>query len=148
MSRLPKPRIQSAYTTCPPAIARTGRPSGARMKTPFASAPAGLLGAPKRPASSPATGMRSLPRSEENGPRAAAARGAGPAPREPARGDPAALGGEKRGGGARHVAEVMQLAREIGGVIAGERDAQHVRRPACVARGEHALDRGLARGER
>src|SRR3990172_4349908 len=68
MSRLPKPRIQSAYTTCPPAIARTGRPSGARMKRPFASAPAGPLGAPKRPASSPAIGRGGGPRRGGGGP--------------------------------------------------------------------------------
>src|SRR5436309_3393461 len=65
MSRLPNPRIQSAYTTLPPAIARTGCPSGARMNTPLASVPAAPLGAPNLPVSSPRTGSLSWPRSVE-----------------------------------------------------------------------------------
>src|SRR5205807_2376358 len=63
-------------------------------------------------------------------------------------GDARAVGGDQRRRGARDVAKVVQRTGERRGVIAGERHPQGVGPAAGVTGAEHALDRGLALGER
>jgi hypothetical protein len=59
-------------------------------------------------------------------------------------GDSGAVGREQLRRCPRDVGQVVEVAREAGGVASRERDPQRVRRPARLARGEHALDRRLA----
>src|SRR5687768_16216905 len=61
MSRLPKPRNQSAKTTLPAAMARTSSPARAAMNNPFQVTPPPGRGLPKRLLRSPRTGSLSRP---------------------------------------------------------------------------------------
>jgi hypothetical protein len=54
----------------------------------------------------------------------------------------AQFAGEARGG-ARELGEVVQAPRDVGGMLAGERDLERVRRARGVTRGEQPAERAL-----
>src|SRR5207237_1300226 len=55
-----------------------------------------------------------------------------------------AIATEERRGGAGDVTDVIKPPSEVGGIVAGQHGAQHIRRGEQLARKEYPLDRCLA----